>query len=80
MKRLYYLFLVSILLIGCQDRLSYQTEDFDEAPITKAEEMSRSFSINEPYTFVTEKDFKAWTDIVTFVESDDNRRLSTDRT
>ena len=65
MKRLYYLFLVSILLIGCQDRLSYQTEDFDEAPITKAEEMSRSFSINEPYTFVTEKDFKAWTDIVT---------------
>lgn len=65
MKPLYYLFLVSILLIGCQDRLSYQTEDFDEAPITKAEEMSRSFSINEPYTFVTEKDFKAWTDIVT---------------
>ena len=65
MKGLFSLFLVGILLMGCQDQLSSQKDAWYEIPITKAEDLSRVYSNNEPYTFLTEKDFKAWTDIVT---------------
>lgn len=65
MKRLFSLFLVGILLMGCQDRLAYQKDGQDGTPVTKSEDLSGTFSINEPYTFLAEKDFKAWVDIVT---------------
>ena len=65
MKRLFYLFLVGTLLVGCQDRLAYQDDGQDGMPVTKAEDLSVASSINEPYTFLAEKDFKAWVDIVT---------------
>lgn len=64
MKR-FYIFIVGILLMGCQDRLAYQTDTQEGVPVTKAENLSGTFSINEPYTFLTEKDFKAWVGIVT---------------
>ena len=65
MKRLYSLIFVSLLLAGCQDRMSYQTDFPKGLPVTKAENLSRVYSNNEPYTFLVEKDFKAWTEIVT---------------
>lgn len=55
MKRLFSLFLFGILLIGCQDRLSYQADAQDEVPITKAEDLSAASSINTPYTFCQKK-------------------------
>lgn len=64
MKRLLYLFLVGILLLGCQDRLSYQTDAQDGVPVTKAEDLSLSSSINDPYTFLSEKDSKIWTTVI----------------
>lgn len=65
MKRLYSLIFVCVLLAGCQDRMSYQTDFPEGLPVTKAENLSRVYSNNEPYSFLAEKDFKAWTDIVT---------------
>lgn len=64
MKRFFYLFLVGILLIGCQDRLSYQKDSLYEEPITKAVGLSEAFSIDEPYTFLSEKTAKIWTDVI----------------
>lgn len=64
MKRFFYLFLGGILLIGCQDRLSYLSDTRDDAPITKAEELSTDFSIDEPYTFISENNSKIWADVI----------------
>ncbi len=64
MKRLYYLFLFGILLIGCQDRLFYQNDYQDGAPVTKSEDLSGTSSINEPYVFLSEKDSTIWTNVI----------------
>ena len=65
MKRLYFILLVAVLFVGCQDQLSSQKDAWYEVPITKAVDSSRVYSTNESYTFLVENDFKAWTDIVT---------------
>ena len=64
MKRLFYLFLVGILLMGCQDRFAYQEDGIDGVPVTKAEDLSAASSINEPYVFLSEKDSKIWTTVI----------------
>ncbi len=60
MKRLYSLIFVSVLLAGCQDRMSYQTDFPEGLPVTKAADFSDSSPINEPYTFLSEKDSEIW--------------------
>ena len=63
MRRLYSLFLVGILLIGCQDRMTYQKDSLEEEPITKAEGLSKASLIDKPYTFLSEKNSQIWTDV-----------------
>lgn len=60
MKRLYSLIFVCVLLAGCQDRMSYQTDFPEGLPVTKAADLSDSSPINEPYTFLSEKDPEIW--------------------
>lgn len=60
MKRLYSLLFVSVLLAGCQDRMSYQTDFPEGLPVTKAADLSDSSPINEPYTFLSEKGPEIW--------------------
>lgn len=50
--------------MGCQDHLSYQNDFQDEGPITKAVGLSEAFSIDKPYTFLSEKSAKIWTDVI----------------
>ncbi len=64
MKRFFYLFLVGILLIGCQDRMTYQKDSLEEEPITKAEGLSKASLIDKPYTFLSEKDSTIWTNVI----------------
>lgn len=64
MKCLYSLFLVGILLIGCQDYISYQKDSLEEEPITKADGLSKASLIDKPYTFLSEKNSQIWTDVI----------------
>ena len=60
--------LLGFLMLGCQDQLVLR----DEAPLveiaTKAGADEYSVQTNERYVFPSEKDYKAWTDIVSLEE------------
>ena len=64
MKRLFIFFLVGILVMGCQDQLANHDPFGESFRGTKAIDACQIGQIDEPFVFLAEKDFKAWTDIV----------------
>ena len=63
MKRLYYIWLTALLLAGCQDELLVRNAERMDGLTTKAGETVTR--IDEPYIFLAQKNFKAFTDIET---------------
>ena len=63
-QNLFFIVAVSILLLGCQDQLSLRDDANPDRLATKAGVDANTVQTNERYVFLSEKDFKAWTDIV----------------
>lgn len=62
MNRTFFFIIVGILLVGCQDQLAIRETLQPDDLATKAGEFS--VQIDEPYVFLAQKDFKAFTDII----------------
>lgn len=65
MKRLFYFVVVGVfLLMGCQDQLALRDDSPLDEIATKAGADEYTVQTSERYIFPSERDFKAWTDIV----------------
>ena len=63
MKHLYIIISFALVLMGCQDQLPHQDAVPANQLLTKAGDIALTQS-DEPYVFLAQKDFKAWTDII----------------
>ena len=64
MKRVFNVILTVVLLAGCQDQLSVPSADRVVEIGTKSGVDEYTVQTDEPYVFLAEKDFTAWTDII----------------